>query len=131
MTPTPRLPDYLRHMQAAAQQTLAYTAGMDLAAFMADFRTQHAVLFNFVILGEASAKLMDRYPDFVVQHPTVPWRAIRNMRNQLAHGYFKVDNERLWNTVIGALPELLAQLPAVIAAADLQGAPPSATEPDS
>lgn len=124
MTPTPRLPDYLRHMQVAAQQTLEYTAGMDLAAFLADFRTQHAVLFNFVILGEASAKLMDGHPEFVAQHPAVPWRAIRNMRNQLAHGYFKVDNERLWNTVVSALPELLAQLPVVIAAADRHGTPP-------
>lgn len=81
-----RLPDYLRHIQEAAQQTLAYVDGMDFAGFQADTRTQKAVLFNFVILGEASAKVMDKHSDFVGQHPEVPWRAIRNIRNQVAHG---------------------------------------------
>jgi uncharacterized protein with HEPN domain len=80
-----------------------------------------------VILGEASAKLMDAYPDFVAQQPAVPWRSIRNMRNRVAHGYFKIDYELLWETMEAALPALLTQLPAVIAAADQQtDVPPTA-----
>jgi uncharacterized protein with HEPN domain len=122
MSAEPRLPDYLRHMQAAAEQTLAYTIGMDRGGFVADLRTLQAVLFNFVILGEASAKLMDDYSGFVAQHPAVPWRAIRNMRNRVAHGYFRVDYDVLWETVTTALPALLAELPAVIAAADRHAA---------
>lgn len=62
MKSQPRLVDYLRYIQEAAEQTLAYIAGMDLAAFQVDRRTQQAVLFNFVILAEASAKVMDAYP---------------------------------------------------------------------
>lgn len=120
MKPEPRLLDYLRHIQDAAEQTLAYIAGMDRADFQADRRTEQAVLFNFVILGEASAKVMDAYPDFVGRHTAVPWRAIRNMRNRVAHGYFKIDYEVLWETMAAALPALLAQLPAVIAAAHQQ-----------
>lgn len=50
MKSEPRLPDYLRPIQAAAEQTIAYIAGMDLAAFQSDLHTQQAV-FNFVILG--------------------------------------------------------------------------------
>lgn len=127
MTSEPRLPDYLRHIQEAAEQTLAYIAGMELAAFQADRRTQQAVLFNFVILGEASAKVMDAYPDFVATHPAVPWRSIRNMRNRVAHGYFKIDYELLWDTMEAALPALLSELPTVIAAADQQtDVPPTA-----
>jgi uncharacterized protein with HEPN domain len=129
MSTEPRLPDYLRHMQTAAEQTLAYTGGMDQAGFRADLRTMQAVLFNFVILGEASAKLMDDHADFVAQHPAVPWRAIRNMRNRVAHGYFKVDYDVLWTTLTTALPALLSELPAVIAAADRQAGgdqPPTA-----
>lgn len=85
------------------------------------------MLFNFVVLGEASSKVMDGYPDFVAQHPEVPWRAIRNMRNRVAHGYFKIDYEVLWTTMTVALPELLIQLPSVIAAAKQHtGLPPTA-----
>jgi len=129
MTAEPRLPDYLRHMQEAAQLSLHYTAGMDLAAFLADSRTQKAVFFNFVILGEAAARLMARHAAFLARHPQVPWRSIRDMRNQVAHGYVTIDTDVVWRTVQSALPDLLAKLPAIIAAADEQavsGQPPTA-----
>lgn len=118
MTAEPRLPDYLRHMQEAAQNALDYTSGLDKTAFLADGRTQQAVFFNLVILGEAATKLMAGHADFLSRHPQVPWRAIRDMRNQVAHGYFTIDVDVVWRTVQHALPELLDQLPAIIAAAE-------------
>lgn len=130
MTTEPRLSDYLHHMQEAAQNTLCYTADMDESAFLADSRTQQAVFFNFVILGEAAAKLMAGHPAFLNQYPQVPWRSIRDMRNQVAHGYFSIDTAVVWRTVRFALPDLLASLPAIIAAAVQQnheGEPPPAT----
>lgn len=122
MTAEPRLPDYLRHMQEATQNILRYTAGMDKAAFLADSRTQQAVLFNFVILGEAAAKLIARHAGFLARHPQVPWRGIRDMRNQVAHGYFSVDTDVVWDTVQVALPALLTYLPAIIVDVDPQTA---------
>lgn len=130
MTNEPRLPDYLRHMQVAAQQAMGYTATMNKAAFLADSRTQQAVFFNFFVLGEAATKLMTGSADFLAEHPQGPWRSIRDMRNQIAHGYFAIDADVVWRTVQDALPDLLATLPAVIAAADQQvasGHPPRAT----
>lgn len=129
MKSEPRLPDYLRHMQEAAQQSLRYTEGMDLAAFLADGRTQKAVFFNFVILGEAATRLMAGYADFLDRYPQVPWRSIRDMRNQVAHGYITIDTDIVWRTVQAALPELLTELPPIIAAADAlaaTGQPPTA-----
>lgn len=130
MTTEPRLTDYLRHMQDAAQNTLRYTAGMDEAAFLADSRTQQAVFFNFVVLGEAAAKLMSSHAAFLNQYPQIPWRSIRDMRNQVAHGYFSIDTAVVWRTVRYALPDLLASLPAIIAASaqhDHAGKSPPAT----
>lgn len=43
------------------------------------------------------------------------------MRNRIAHGYFEINLELVWDTVQQALPELLAQLPRVHAAAMEQG----------
>ncbi|MES2531445.1 MAG: DUF86 domain-containing protein [Pseudomonadota bacterium] len=103
-------------MQEAAQTTLDYTAGLDKAAFLADSRTQQAVFFNLVILGEAATKLMAGHAEFLARHPQVPWRAIRDMRNQVAHGYFTIDVDVVWRTVRHALPDLLRQLPAIMAA---------------
>ena len=35
---------------------------------------------------------------------------MRGMRNRLAHGYFEIDLEVVWDTVQTALPELRTQL---------------------
>ncbi len=43
---------------------------------------------------------------------------MKGMRNRIAHGYFDINLAVVWDTVQIALPELLAQLPAVRAAAD-------------
>ncbi len=122
MTAQPRLPNYLRHMQEAVQNALRYTVGMDNPTFQDDRRTQPAVFFNFVILGEAASKLMAGHSELLIQYPQVPRRSIRDMRNQVAHGCFARATDVVWRTVQYALPDLLAELPAIIAAAGQQDA---------
>jgi len=53
---------------------------------------------------------MDRYPEFTQAHTEVPWRSMRNMRNRMAHGYFDINLDVVWETVQEWLPELLNQL---------------------
>jgi uncharacterized protein with HEPN domain len=52
-------------------------------------------------------------PGFTLAHPEVPWRNMRGMRNRMAHGYFDVNLELVWQTAQEWLPELLKQLPDV------------------
>jgi uncharacterized protein with HEPN domain len=40
----------------------------------------------------------------------VQWRGMRGMRNRIAHGYFDINLDVVWETVQTALPELLKQL---------------------
>lgn len=105
-----RLADYLGHMRRAAVDACGYVEDMSLDEFQADRRTQQAVVMNLVILGEAATRVMDQFPIFAEAHPEVPWRSMRGMRNRIAHGYFEVDFGVVWDTVRGALPELLGQL---------------------
>ncbi len=42
---------------------------------------------------------------------------MRGMRNRIAHGYFDINLDIVWDTVKLALPELLEHLPAVRMAA--------------
>lgn len=53
---------------------------------------------------------MDRYAEFSGAHPQIPWRNMRGMRNRIAHGYFDIDLDVVWDTVTIALPELILQL---------------------
>lgn len=113
-----RLPDYLGHMQQAATEARAFVDGLTKEDFLADKRTQQAVIMNLIIIGEAVTKVMGRFADFAQAHQQVPWRSMRGMRNRIAHGYFDINLDVVWDTVQTALPELLEQLPAVLQNAD-------------
>jgi uncharacterized protein with HEPN domain len=52
----------------------------------------------------------NRFPEFPDQHAEIPWRNIRGMRNRIAHGYFDINLEVVWDTVQMALPQLIQQL---------------------
>jgi uncharacterized protein with HEPN domain len=105
-----RLGDYLDHMKEAATLALSYVKGMSRADFLADTRTQQAVILNLFVIGEAATKLIAEYPDFAQQHASIGWKSMKGMRNRIAHGYFDVDLDIVWETVATSLPELLNKL---------------------
>jgi uncharacterized protein with HEPN domain len=39
---------------------------------------------------------------------------MKGMRNRLAHGYFDINLDVVWETVSNALPSLLQRMPAVL-----------------
>jgi uncharacterized protein with HEPN domain len=108
-----RLVDYLGHMQEAAYLACSYVDGISKEDFLADKRTQQAVILNIIVLGEAATKLLGDCPDFLSRHPDVPWKSMKGMRNRIAHGYFEINLDIVWETVQQALPRLLQQLPAI------------------
>ena len=108
-----RLPDYLEHMQQAAADACSFVDGRQKEEFLNDKRTQRAVVMSLIVIGEAATKVMDRYAAFTERHAQVPWRSMRGMRNRIAHGYFDINLDLVWDTVQVALPELLKLMPAV------------------
>lgn len=108
-----RLPDYLGHMRQAAIDALGFVEGMTRNDFLADKRTQQAVILSIVVIGEAATKIMDCDAEFVQANAGIPWRNMRGMRNRIAHGYFDVNLDVVWDTVQTALPRLLEQLQGV------------------
>lgn len=105
-----RLSDYLEHIQQAASDACGFVEGLSKDDFIEDKRTQQAVIMSLIIVGEASTKIMDGFPDFVLEHQTVPWRSMRGMRNRIAHGYFDINLDVVWETVQKALPDLVKQI---------------------
>ncbi|MBK9161627.1 MAG: DUF86 domain-containing protein [Nitrosomonadales bacterium] len=105
-----RQADYLSHMLEAAVLAQSYVEGMEKADFLEDKKTQQAIILNVMVIGEAAIKLADEYPAFIARFPQVEWRSMRGMRNRLAHGYFDINLEIVWDTVKQALPILEDQL---------------------
>jgi uncharacterized protein with HEPN domain len=113
MSDRTHLGDYLAHIQQAALDACSFVEGMSRNEFLTDKRTQNAVVMSLVIMGEASAKVMDLHSAFAQRHSEIPWRSMRGMRNRIAHGYFEINFELVWDTVQTALPALLAHFRAL------------------
>ncbi len=105
-----RRAEALSHMLQSARLACSYIEGMSKADFLADTRTQQAVVMNMVMIGEAAARLMLDHPVYTQQHPDIPWRNMKGMRNRIAHGYFEIDFEIVWDTVRTSLPDLIVRL---------------------
>jgi uncharacterized protein with HEPN domain len=79
----------------------------DADTFFADEKTFDAVLMNFVIIGEAVGRLSEKIKDTENQ---IPWTKIKDFRNLVAHDYFGVDAEEVWQIIQKNLPALVLDI---------------------
>jgi uncharacterized protein with HEPN domain len=100
--------DRLGDIRAAAQDGLAFTAGLDETAFAvlqtADRRTYRAIKNALTEIGEA-VKLLP--PELLARHPNVDWRGWAGLRDVVSHQYFSLELPRLRATVVDEIPGLL------------------------
>ena len=101
---------FLRDMQRFCAKVMRYSAGLNQQQFLADELTVDAVLRNLELLGEAAKQIPD---DVRLRHPTVPWRRIAGLRDVLAHAYFGLEEDTIWQIITGSIPVLAEQLSAV------------------
>lgn len=89
--------------------------GEDLASFILDKKQAdldsdkmlfYAVTRAIEIIGEAAAKVTDKTRS---EFPTIPWIKASDLRNRLAHAYFNINSEIIWETATRSIPELLAE----------------------
>ena len=81
-----------------------YVDGLeDAEAFYQDERTFDAALMNFVVIGETVNKLSEELRGY---YSHVPWSKIKDFRNIIAHNYFGVDAEEVWQIIHNNLPIL-------------------------
>jgi len=73
-----------------------YTANMTRKTFVADERTLDAVAHNLQVIGEAVKNIPDDMRD---RYPQIEWRKIAGLRDILAHAYFAIDDEIVWDIV--------------------------------
>lgn len=94
----------LNGMVQAASFILEFQQGLDWVAFTADFKTQSAIIHQFLVMGEAVKRLTK---EFRTLHPEVPWSDITGMSDTLIHDYDKVNIEEVWKAATIDVPALL------------------------
>ena len=117
---------FLFDMIECAAKALRYADGLTLDTFRNDPLRKDAILRNLELLGEAAKKIPE---DVRRRHPDIPWRNVAGLRDILAHSYFAVDDEVLWDVVEHHLPDLLARLEALCDAEGIDLPGPDATPP--
>jgi uncharacterized protein with HEPN domain len=102
--------DYLVHIAEAIERIERYTEHVDEVAFYRNQLVQDAVIRNIEVIGEASHNIEKYFPEFAALHPELPLAFAYQMRNAVAHGYFRVDMEIVWKTIQRDLPMLHRQV---------------------
>lgn len=98
---------FLNDMLEACRRVRVYSAGRDQAGLVADEMAYDAVLRNLEIIGEAAKRIP---PDVREKMPQIEWTKMGAMRNWLAHAYFHVNADIVWDVVENKLPELEAAI---------------------
>ena len=79
--------------------------------FYRDEEAFDASLMNFVIIGEMVSKMSMDFKNF---NNKIDWNRIKDFRNLVAHDYFGIDAEEVWQIINNDLPKLEKDISAIL-----------------
>jgi len=74
------------------------------SGFFEDIKAFDACLMNFIVIGEMADKLSEELKN--ITESEIEWYKIKGFRNILAHDYFGVNAEEVWQIIHNDLPDL-------------------------
>ena len=98
---------YFNDILTAIERIMEYTESYDYKRFLHDYKTVDAVIRNFEIIGEAVKNIPE---EIKTLYPNVPWDEMYSLRNRIAHTYFGIDYEIIWDIISNYLPENKLQI---------------------
>jgi uncharacterized protein with HEPN domain len=98
---------YIKHAFDAAEKIISYTSGKARADLDKDEKLALAIVRLLEIIGEAANCVSQ---EFIDAHGNIPWKKMINMRNRLIHGYFDINYDIVWDTIISDIPGLIFML---------------------
>jgi len=104
--------EFLEDILEAIRRATAYVDDISYEAFLADLKTQDAVIRTLEIVGEATKRLSTATRE---SHPRVPWKTMAGVRDKLIHDYFGVNFDIVWQIVQNELPAVAVAVEQILA----------------
>jgi uncharacterized protein with HEPN domain len=102
---------YLNDILESIRKIEKYTENMTYGDFREDELRQDAVARNLEIIGEAVKKIPD---DIKNRKTEIEWKKIAGLRDILAHEYFGINLEIVWDVMENKLPDLKKNTQAIL-----------------
>lgn len=112
MTTNPRILKLLDDIHKSATRIVECLKDETLESFSGEtsLTMQDVVARRLTIIGEASAALLKKFPEFCEENAHIPLRQARGLRNILVHEYDNVDWQAVWHDCKRELPMLIAMI---------------------
>jgi uncharacterized protein with HEPN domain len=117
-----RVPERLQDIREAIENARSDLGVLTKEQFLADGKTQRAVIESVIVIGESANSIM-RLDPTIEQSSLETWQHLKDvyeMRIVLTHEYFRVDAAVVWDTIKNDLPRLEALINSL---SDKVGAP--------
>ena len=106
--------EFLYDIREAIERIEVYAGKLDYKKFLADKKTQDAVVRNLEIIGEAAKNVS---VEFKKEYKSVEWKKLAGLRDKIVHFYFGVNWDIVWDVVQNRMPELKGQIEDILEAA--------------
>lgn len=102
---------YLDDMLTSISKIEEYIGEIEFLEFKKNSMLIDAIIRNFEIIGEAANKIPS---EIKAKHPKIPWNKMYGLRNLIAHEYFGIDYEMIWEISKNNLPQNAKDIKKVI-----------------
>ncbi len=98
---------YIDKMITDLSFIISHTSSITINEFEENEILIDSVMFRLIQISENCNKLPDSFKE---QYPSIPWRAIKGLRNRIVHEYGNIDLSIIYKTVTQDIPCLLQNL---------------------
>ncbi len=102
---------YLKDILESISRIKEYTRNLSKEEFEKKKLIVDGTMRNLEIIGEAVSQLPKEIKD---QYPQVSWQDIKNFRNVVAHRYFMLNEDRIWDVIRNRLDTLEKQVKSIL-----------------
>lgn len=79
--------------------------------FYHDEKSFDATMMQFVVIGEMISKLDEK---FKKEHSSIPWQKVKDFRNIVAHNYFGIDADEIWEIITTKIKPLKKDIESIL-----------------